>query len=343
MRSHERYSRPHGRDMPERAFLGALLGAGASLIGGLFGKSSEKKAAKKQQNQTMQAVQMALEAEKVPVVTTTENDNRVDTSSSIDLKRLVKEAEEAGYNPLTALRSGLASGYIKTTTTDKSRNTVTETGTKAGLAAQILGNAPAPQKETSMGEILAGAFSTGVSLYNDAAQKAALATSNDMRSIQGAYINGVSNRNAPSSSKSVFGIPKITSSGVQVVNQYKPGLQKVAGGKFSSSMPRAVVDIDVPTTINPFPAWTGIEMPKGLVSADSYEQMFSDPGSWLAGIGNMAAVANHNISRYLGGAYGPSQLGEMMRQKALSWWKGDKVLQSPTFAPYKPSGNRRGW
>lgn len=60
---------------------GALLGAGASLVGSIFGG--------KQKNTT--------------------------TTSHVDYKRLVREAEAAGFNPLTALRNGGAAGFSVTT------------------------------------------------------------------------------------------------------------------------------------------------------------------------------------------------------------------------------------
>ena len=64
---------------------GALIGAGASLLGGLFGSGS-----KKQQTQTT-------------------------TTSHVDYRRMVREAESAGFNPLTALRNGGAAGFSVST------------------------------------------------------------------------------------------------------------------------------------------------------------------------------------------------------------------------------------
>lgn len=57
---------------------GALISAGASLLGGLFGKSKQE------------------------------------TSNRIDYKQMVKDAEAAGFNPLTALRNGGSAGYMQT-------------------------------------------------------------------------------------------------------------------------------------------------------------------------------------------------------------------------------------
>ena len=64
---------------------GALIGAGASLLGGLFGGKSKKQ--------------------------------ETTTTSHVDYKRMVREAEAAGFNPLTALRNGGAAGFSVSTGT----------------------------------------------------------------------------------------------------------------------------------------------------------------------------------------------------------------------------------
>lgn len=64
---------------------GALIGAGASLLGGLFGGKSKKQ--------------------------------ETTTTSHVDYGRMVREAEAAGFNPLTALRNGGAAGFSVSTGT----------------------------------------------------------------------------------------------------------------------------------------------------------------------------------------------------------------------------------
>lgn len=59
--------------------LGAILGAGASIIGSLFGSKSKKQ--------------------------------QTTTTSYVDYNRLVSTAQAAGFNPLTALRNGGAAGF----------------------------------------------------------------------------------------------------------------------------------------------------------------------------------------------------------------------------------------
>jgi len=64
---------------------GAIASIGSSLIGGLFGK-------KKKQEKTV-------------------------TESHVDYGRMVREAEAAGFNPLTALRNGGSAGFSVSTST----------------------------------------------------------------------------------------------------------------------------------------------------------------------------------------------------------------------------------
>lgn len=63
----------------------ALIGAGASLIGSIFGSKSKKQ--------------------------------ETTTTSHVDYRRMVREAEAAGFNPLTALRNGGAAGFSVSTST----------------------------------------------------------------------------------------------------------------------------------------------------------------------------------------------------------------------------------
>lgn len=64
---------------------GALIGAGASLLGGLFGGGSKKQ--------------------------------ETTTTNHVDYGRMVRDAEAAGFNPLTVLRNGGAAGFSVSTGT----------------------------------------------------------------------------------------------------------------------------------------------------------------------------------------------------------------------------------
>lgn len=116
------------------SFLGAVLGIGASILGGL----SKKKQAQK-------AADAAAEAAKVPMVTDS------DTQHKVDLLGMNAAAIEAGYNPLTLLRSGGLAAFTH------SFSKSTTTGHNAMAAAQAQGAVP------STGSIIMGSVADGLS------------------------------------------------------------------------------------------------------------------------------------------------------------------------------------
>lgn len=85
--------------------LGALIGAGTSLLGGLFGS--------KKQKQTTETV--------------------------VDYEAMVRRATKAGFNPLTALRNGGAAGFSSSTTT--SHPGLSSIGQGIANAGSIIGGA----------------------------------------------------------------------------------------------------------------------------------------------------------------------------------------------------------
>lgn len=79
---------------------GQIIGAGISALGSLFGKDDEEK-----------------------------------TETTINYKKMARAAEQAGYNPLTAIRNGGSAGFTTTTHPGLSMSD------KFGSAFQTLGNA----------------------------------------------------------------------------------------------------------------------------------------------------------------------------------------------------------
>lgn len=271
---------------------GAILGIGAGLLGGLGKKSSAKKANKQRQKELNTAIALAKEAEKVPVV------------STIDLVKMRDEAERAGFNPVAVLRAGLGSGFS------------TVTGEKAGLAAQIAGgNVPQPTQEPSSLEVLGGALSTGVSMYQDYA--ASVANANQQRVIQNGYIKGVNARNSPASgAMSLFAAPRVTSRGVEVVSKVPsmssrdilPRFPDVMSNdlmglpRTSNGLGQSKVSLDDDKIVNPFPAWMGVELPPWMHSSEAWENAFGEHGETVGGYFNAAATAGWNMYRAVVGA-----------------------------------------
>lgn len=90
-------------------FINALIGAGASILGGLFGRKKAK-----------------------PQVQETITDQTSTSSSSVDFAKMSADAQAAGFNPLTAIRSGAIGGYVTSTTRTQGKNVTTTTGGGGG-------------------------------------------------------------------------------------------------------------------------------------------------------------------------------------------------------------------
>lgn len=146
------------------AFLGALIGGGLSLIGGLFGRKDAKKkdrkakkdadiANKKAEEENKKAEERAEKASKTPVITK--------TASKVDLKGLVQAAQDAGFNPVTYLNSGALSAY--TSTTSKTTGSNAGALTNVGYIPPTFATASAP----SVGSVIAGALGTGFNIARE--------------------------------------------------------------------------------------------------------------------------------------------------------------------------------
>lgn len=170
--------------------LTAGITAGTSLIGGLFGKKNAEKAANQQfqyqsvlnnvaaahqreflhtQNREISALNDRVDRYNADILANHSFNESEDTflsSGSIDFGRLVKDAEAAGFNPLTVLRSGGLAGYSTTNTLSTSRSKVardTMTYFSPGETpmAPAPGNAPVVQATNPIGD----ALNAGVNAY----------------------------------------------------------------------------------------------------------------------------------------------------------------------------------
>lgn len=90
--------------------IGALITAGASLLGGLFGSKKKKETTK------------------------------TETVSKVDYKAMREGAEAEGFNPLTALRNGGSAGFSSSTSTTTSPTVSSMPGALASIGG-ILGEA----------------------------------------------------------------------------------------------------------------------------------------------------------------------------------------------------------
>lgn len=162
--------------------LGALVAGGVSLLSGLFGRSSAKKQAKKEEDAirkandvaTAQAEQMNREiraradaAALVPVATSRETASR--TESGVDMKAFMSAAEENGFNPLTFLRSGALSLFANTTTSTEDWTCTTgERAMDAALSGTYLPSLQpviSSTKVPGVGDVFGNALTAGANQY----------------------------------------------------------------------------------------------------------------------------------------------------------------------------------
>lgn len=164
-----------------QAFLGALIGGAVSLVGGLMGRSDQKKRDK-----------AAAKAAQVPQVTKTDQSQKQTLTQSasqtsktvsknttaVSLTALVKEAETAGFNPLTVLRAGLG-GAFSSSVTEQTHNagqtsTQTLTDNIKGTSTTTGHNAMAAVPQApSVGSVIANAAGNAFNIYQQGQQQKA--------------------------------------------------------------------------------------------------------------------------------------------------------------------------
>lgn len=104
------------------SIIGSLIGAGASLLGGVLSSSSKKKQAQQQYENDIRG----------------RNEQREYDRGTYD--RLVVDAERAGFNPLTALRNGGGAYYnASSAAAPLSRQATAGVGSEIGNSLQTIG------------------------------------------------------------------------------------------------------------------------------------------------------------------------------------------------------------
>lgn len=220
--------------------LGALIAGGASLISGLFGRSSAKKQAKKEEAAIRAANEVAVRqaddmnrsarlraeaAALVPVQSERENATTSVSQGGVDMAGFMAAAENYGFNPLTFLRSGALSLFARTESATHSVDWECTTGERAMDAAQAgqyipqLSPVISQTKVPGMGEVFGNALNTGVNQYLGDAQRQQ-DFQNDMMLAQ---LRGANRYAGAPLSRSFYG-PAAFSSGGKVSGQSEPPL-----------------------------------------------------------------------------------------------------------------------
>lgn len=218
----------------------ALLGAGASLLGGIFGGDDEPK----------------------------------ETVNRVDYVRMVKDAEAAGFNPLTALRNGGAAGFSVSTTSGTPLSTRIANGVSNGVQSFLTNFNPFQdqQREAEFNLV-----------------QAQLANLNaDTLLKQRTGLGSVPSYTAGSFERDV-------SQGIKRNQSFKSVTDVLPVSAGVSQTPT----VERPTVTNPFPTSWGIEVNPNVPDASAWEERFGDSEifSTLYGLGIGLSDMGYNARR----------------------------------------------
>lgn len=216
---------------------GALLGAGASILGGLFGSKKQK------------------------------------TETTIDYQKMARNAQAAGFNPLTALRNGGSAGF-------------TSTVHHPGLSG--LGDAIA-----NVGNSFGAALDKRIDPIEQKRDKVESA----LLDYQLATIQA-----GPKPVQSFGSVP--TKKGNPLLLQTVPPMATQKAVRNGSAIPKMAFKAGD----NPTVSTVGLEDRYGITpdpftaDAAAWEQRYAEPGEWVGGIYVMGADAIYNAKRGLDNA-----------------------------------------
>lgn len=176
------------------------------------------------------------------------------SSNRINYKQMVRDAEAAGFNPLTALRNGGSAGYMQG------------------------GN---PTALSRIGDGL-GQFGNFIANFDP--------LQDDKREAEFQLVQAqIANLNADTSNKVKFGqVPSYTAG-----NKARVMGEGVAHGQSfksaavvlppSAGAPQTPT-VEKPTVTNPYPTDSGVTVNPALSDASSWEERYGEPGDWIGGV-----------------------------------------------------------
>lgn len=207
----------------------AIIGGGLSIIGSLFGGDDEE------------------------------------TTTTVDYKKMVENAEGAGFNPLTAIRNGGSAGF--TTTHHPGLSSSALIGSAIGKVGNMISSYDPTAKATAALETKIKE-ETLRNLQADTAQRLK------------ASIGGVPVTSGQRSGKVASGVLALLP---------KPGQP------FGPEVPAMPKQDEM---VNPFPTGSGIEVPGWIKSGDAWESFMGDLGTVPATAINVGATLYHNFRKY---------------------------------------------
>lgn len=232
-------------------------------------------------------------------------DKQQTTTSYVDYERMVREAEKAGFNPLTAIRNGGSAGFTSSTTTLPGLSGAEVVGQALGAGANFLANFD-PMAD----------------------QKREL----EYQLVQ-AQIQNLQADTAARSRVSVGGVPAY-SAGVMKRN---PGAAALSAASVSGASQPA--EVQIPGITNPLPPMTGWQVNPGLVDAQNWEDRYGEiAGGIFAGginaLGDMAHIHQQQQKNLPAGH--PHKPGPSWRD-ITDWWNSDGApvrVEAPRLGNY---------
>lgn len=246
---------------------GALIGAGASLLGGLFGGGSKKQ--------------------------------ETTTTNHVDYGRMVRDAEAAGFNPLTALRNGGAAGFsVSTGTTPATPLSARLADGVAGATQSFLANFDPfkdqkREMEFKLVEAQLANLQADTSLKTAKFGQVPTYTAGNMKKTMG---SGVAKGQTFKSAYDHVGFVK---QNIADLGDYVPqgvGAAQPNHNPLASQPPETVR----PERVNPYPSWMNMERNPWTAGGDAAETSFGDAPflTWPNALNEFGSDVVWNLYRY---------------------------------------------
>lgn len=254
---------------------GAILGGVASAVGNIFGGGSKKQ----------------------------------ETTSRVDYKRLVRDAEAAGFNPLTALRNGGSAGFSVTSTGAAPLSARIADGVSGGVQNFLANFDPHKDQQRELETRVVEA------------QLANLQADTALKTVKFG--------NVPSYTASP--VKRVMGSGVKKSQTFSSVADVLPPSAGTSQTP----DVEKPTVTNAFPSSWGASVNPNVPDASAWEDRYGDSEvlSMATGLGIGATDIYYNVAPPLYAAgKSASQVFRnewSLRKQAYDAWKNGAPMPPP--------------
>ena len=196
-------------------------------------------------------------------------------TSTVDYKQMVRSAEKAGFNPLTALRNGGAAGFTTTTTPGLSGGAVLANAV-GGAAQSFLAN-----------------FDPFADRRRETEFRLAEAQIANLNADTRARLGGFGMSPAIAAGPIYRPMGRVNGGAITGSGLVPPGIQSNLPGFSPNVAAKAATD----ELINPFPVGSGIVVPGHIKSGEAWENFMGDLGTVPATVINVWETTRHNTPK----------------------------------------------